>query len=465
MGIESNLARIILRTKFGDIPSDIIEITKRHILDTLGVCLAGSKSKGCSELVDLMKESGEKKGSTILVFGHQVPSFCAALVNSTMAHAHDFDDTYDQSPLHAGVSVIPASLAITEELGQVSGKDFITAIVLGVDLLCRMGLASTWGIGNSGFVFTATYGYFGSSAAVSKLLGLDEDGILNALGIAYSQTSGNLQCILDGALTKRLQPAFGSMAGVLSAKLAKAGITGAKNFIQGKYGYYNVYEQGHFDASRFMEGMGKTFEGRHLSFKPYPCCRHTHAAIESVLEMVKKNDLRPEEIEEIVTFVTKHAYDIVCQPYQIKSSPRGVVDAQFSIPYTVATAVIKRRVSLDDFSEEAIRDKTILEMAKKVKPIFDPNLEAESGKEVSLTKVRIQTKDGRCFEERRTVIKGHPQNPMTVAEMVEKFKFCASFAARELSQGSIENIIQMVQELEKLDDVNKLIPFLVGKGR
>ncbi|MFX1555570.1 MAG: MmgE/PrpD family protein, partial [Promethearchaeota archaeon] len=266
----------ITGTQFSDLPEAVVDDAKRFILDSVGVAIAGSSAPGSKEVVDLTKDWGGKREATVLIYGGKVPSPLAAMVNSIMMHALDFDDTLDESALHAHVSVLPAAVAVAESVGKVSGKDLITAVTLGVDLVCRLGLATRRPLS---WIRSATCGFFGAAAAAGKVMALDWEQMSNALGVAYSQISGNAQCLIDGGLVKRMQPAFAARAGVLSAFLAQSGITGARDFLEGQYGFFNLYEGGDYDPEKLLDGLGTRFEGTKLSIKPYPSCRMTHAAI------------------------------------------------------------------------------------------------------------------------------------------------------------------------------------------
>ena len=189
-----DLAGNAAKVKYDDLPKDVVEITKKFILDTLATLVAGSSAPGCKSVVDVIKDWGGKEESTVLVYGGKAVAENAALANSMMAHARDFDDTHDKAVLHANVSVLPAALAMAERNGGVSGKDLIAAVATGVDLMCRLGLGA---MGSLNWILSSTAGYFGGTVAAGKVLGLDENKLLHAMGIAYSQCAGSYQCLVD----------------------------------------------------------------------------------------------------------------------------------------------------------------------------------------------------------------------------------------------------------------------------
>lgn len=285
------LAKNIVKVEYGDIPREALEVAKRDILDTLGVAIAASSLvPWCKEIVELVREGGGKGESTIIVFGGRVPSWMAALANGAMAHCLDYDDTCDDGYTHLGMSTIPPAFAIAERLGKVSGKEFLTAVTLGLDLNCRLGLAAIRGAPDaafSGWLHGQLFGFFTAATTAGKLLRLDEDKMLNAPGIADAQASGNMECAWGGeANTREMYGGFTSKGGVLSALMAQRGITGAKNVLEGKAGLYPLHYHG-YDLASLTTDLGNKFEGINLSFKPWPSGRTTHRFIEGAWRIVQ----------------------------------------------------------------------------------------------------------------------------------------------------------------------------------
>ena len=453
MDVAFKLAENIINTKYDELPLQVIDITKKDILDIIGTIIAGSTAQGVEEIGGLIKEWGGKEESTVIAFDCKVPSPNAAFVNAIMGHALDYDDGHDSAILHAATTVVPASFAIAERHGNVNGKEFITAVALGVDMLCRMGLATGITLKESGWVYTSIYGYFGATASAGRLLGLNKEEMINAFGIAYSQTAGNYQAIADAVLTKRMQPGFAAKAGVLSALLAKRGITGAQNSIEGQFGLYNVFLRGIYNAHALTEELGKSFEIANIGFKPYPSCGYTHAPIYATLSLVNENDIEPGNIEEINISVGENAAEL-CTPLERKRKPGSIPDAQFSIPYTVATAAAKRKVEINDFTIESIKDPVVLEIAQKIVPRITPELTSR-GVEPAI--VEIKTKDGNRYTRREDYRKGSPQNPMTTEDIINKFRDCAKYGRKQMPKQNIEKVIELVNNLEEVDNIGEII--------
>jgi 2-methylcitrate dehydratase PrpD len=454
------MIRNLRATRFADIPPDVVEAAKKSILDTLGTTLAGSGALGSREVVALVREWGGKKEASVINHGDIVPLPNAVFANAVMARAIDLDDLHEKGTLHASATIIPAALGAAEYRMNVSGRDFLAAVVLGIDFTCRLALAPRISPAITGISYTYTHGILGAAAVASRLLGLDETQTLNAMGIAYSQGVGNRQANVEGALTVRVQQGLTAKAGIVSALLAQRGITGAQNVLQGKYGYYTVFERNTYASDLLTKDLGKHFEGKNISYKLYPCCKFNHGAIEATLEMAKRNDLRSDQVAEIHVGLNQQMFDLVCEPYDDKVAPRNAVDAQFSLYYTVATALVRGKVFIDDFGEEIIRDREVLAVARRVKPHVDPLLEKEFSIGISPTLVTIRLKNGSLLEGRVDHVKGHPLKPLTLEEIFEKYKRCARLALRPLRQEQMDRMGQTIFQLEQVGDVSSMVTLL-----
>jgi len=451
MDILPKLIDYIAATQFHDLPKAVVDSTKKFIVDSIGVTIAGSNAPGCREVVNLVKGWGGKPEATIVIDGTKVPAPWAAMANSMMMHALDFDDTLDESALHAHVSVLPAAMAAAEAAGNVSGKNLINAVALGVDVVCRLGLSTNRPLS---WIRTATCGTFGATVAAAKIIGLDKSTLSNALGVCYSQVSGNAQCLIDGGLVKRIQPAFSAKSGVLSTLLAQIGITGARDFLEGPYGFLNLYESGDYKQKVLVEDLGKAYGGTRLSIKPYPSCRMTHASIDAALAIKKELNIEPSNIEEISAHVSKMAQEMVGKPFVIRENPQ--VDAQFSIPYTVATALLNGDVFLDDFEEQTIRKAQATELAKKIKVFINPDLHE---RDMSNANLFLKHK-GTEYNKKIDAMKGSPANPMTLHECIEKFKKCVAYSKHQTISDKAEQVLECLVNLENLEDTASLMALL-----
>jgi len=445
-----DLVDSIYQLEYEGLPASTVDITKKFVLDSLGCVVAGTTGSGCQEVYHLVREWGGKEESSIFVYGDRVPSFMAALINGMMAHSREIDDTHDVAFMHTFTSILFASLAAAECRGRISGKELITAVVSGVDLSCRIAL-STERLG-----WATLWPSFGSAAACAKLLGFTKGKILDTIGIVLSQATGNIQCAADGALVKRMQHGFAAMRGVLSASLAEAGITGTRNVLEGKYGFFQLYKRGKYDRERLLADLGKKFEVDNLSIKPYPSCRCTHGPIDLTLKIREKYEVNAEEVEEVTVYLSKICFDVVGKTFILGRNPQ--VDAQFSVPYNVAVALMKGDVWIDDFEETEIRDPSILKLAEKVHVEVYEGI----GERAYLTPVRLEVrmKKGEIYSERADFIKGDPQNPMNFEELTFKFRKCIPYSAKLIPHFRVEEVIELVRNFEKLDNCTIITDFL-----
>jgi 2-methylcitrate dehydratase PrpD len=454
------LVRNLGAIQFEDFPPEAVLAAKNCILDTLASLVAGTNAPGCPEVVGQAVEWGGKPESTILNYGKKVPVFLAALANGTMARAVDFDDVFEPGTIHASASIVPTALAVSERQGKIDGKAFLTAVTLGIDLICRLGKTHRIPPGVSGMNVTFQYAAFACAGVAAKLMGLDEEKTINAMGLAYSQTSGNSQNLLEGTLAIRFCQGLAAQAGIYSAVFADKGITAAKEVLQGKFGYFPVYQRGEYDPRALLEDLGKRFEVTHITTKTYPCCMHTHAAIDALRNILDIHPLKAGDIEKIVVRVNQQGYNFVCIPKSKAYRPRTVPEAQFSLPYTVITAFLKGHVSLRDFSEEVIRNPEVQRLTSKVECAVDQELERTFPGRVSPAIVEIRSKEGKGYIEKVVDRRGSPANPVTLEEVEEKFRQCCGFAKIPISKKNIEKIIAGIKELDTWCDVGQIAKLL-----
>ena len=450
------LARFACGLSLAQLPSEAIDAAKANIFDTLACAVAGSSAPAVSEARGLAAEWGGAPQATILAFGDKVPAHHAAWVNGTMSHARDYDDTHDAAVLHAGVSVIPAALAAAELRGGATGADFIAGVAAGLETICRLGVATRIGIVESGFIYTPLFGHFAATVAAGRVLGLDQVQMVNAIGIAYSQVAGNHQVTRDGALTKRMQPGFAAQSALLSVQLAQRGIRGAQATFEGADGFLRVYLRDRVDREALRDGLGQRYEFAQLSYKPYPNCRFNHTAIDAALALRAAKSIDAQQIKRVSVGVTRQAYEAVCTPVEVRKAPQTIVHAQFSIPYTVATALIDGAVRLGNFTPGAIRREDVLALAQKVTAYVDDEIERDWSRNISPAHLQIDMKDGTTHILRVDLPLGHPSKPMSVADFDAKAADCFRNAVRPLRDDANRQLRDLVDRLESLDDVRAL---------
>ena len=457
------LAEYVNKTRYEDLPKEVVDATKKSILDTLGATIAGSTLiSECKTVVDMVKEAGGKQESTILAFGGKVPAWMAAYANGAMSHGLDYDDVHHDAVLHPGVQTIPAALATAERVGGVNGKEFITAIALGEDIISRLGLSiqrrpKGW---KQDWLPSIPMGVFSSAAAASKIMGLNTDKVIDALGIAFTQAAGTMElCYGVGSVLRAMYPAFTGLAGTLSACMAQRGITGVKTSLDGKAGFFNVYFEGEYDRKSLIGELGKKFEGVNMGLKPWPACGFTHVFLDGILGLRSEHDILPDDIESITVGVSEIA-SALCQPIEDRRKPKTILDAKFSIPFCVAIAAVEGAVRLKDFIPERLTNPAVLDMAEKVMVKLDSRLGGSDVHGLPAGEMEIRTKDGKTYSRRVEIPYGHQTKPMTMEDIVAKFKDCVSFSATPVSTENVDKVIEMCLKLEDLADINQIVQLL-----
>jgi len=461
MDAAYSLAKNMVGVKYGDLPENVVTHTKKQVLDILGVALGGSSKDGVQELAEIITDWGGKEESTIFCFGRKVPAPNAAQVNAVMGHALDYDDTGD-GPTHQSVVIVPTALAMAERQGKIIGQEFITAVALGADMMGRLGQAFRSGLKSTpvaghpgaGWHLTALYGYLAAAAVAGRLLKLDEEKMLNALGIAYHQCSGNGQCVTEGALTKRMGPGFAARGGIVAALMAAKGITGAHEVLEGEVGLFNLYHKGEYDPQPLTDRLGQRFTNLNTAMKPYPCCKGTHGYVDVALEMVKTHQIKPQDIKEITIFCDDDKYFLL-SPLEKRSKPENPVDSQFSIPWATAAVFARGHAGIGDFTDEAIRSADILSMSGKVRIALDKKV---GEKNAIPAKIRVTTQSGRTFTGQAEAAGGEKTLPF--ADYERKFRDCAAYAVKPRNAKQIEKIIALVKDLEKVEDISELVKLL-----
>jgi 2-methylcitrate dehydratase PrpD len=458
------LAKNLVNVKYGDIPREVAEHTKKQILDILGVAMGGSAKSGVKELAELVMEWGGKEESTIFCYGNKAPAPNAAQVNATMGHALDYDDTGD-GPTHPSVVIVPTALAMAERQGKVSGREFLTAVALGADMMGRLGQAFRSGIKTTsigghpgaGWHLTPLYGYLVAAGVAGKIIGLDEEKLVNALGIAYHQCSGNGQCVNEGALTKRMGPGFAARGGIVAALMAEKGITGAKECLEGELGLFNLYHKGEYDPRPLTADLGKRFTGMNAAMKPYPCCKGTHSYVDVALAIVNKYHIKPNDVKEITVFCQDERYFLL-YPLEKRSKPENPVDSQFSIPWAVAAVFARGRAGIGDFTEAAIKSPDILEISGKVRVKVDKNVGEKKG--LTPAKIGVTTKQGETYTEQAEATSEGQEKQLPFSDYERKFRDCVAYAVKPRTKKQIDKIIALVKELEQVEDIRELVELL-----
>lgn len=439
------LASYVCDLAYDAIPSEVINKAKDSVLDTIAVGLYGSTKPWSHIVVALMKESGGSGSCSVLGQTFKISAGAAALANGTMIHAFELDNSRQPNAgSHPGATIVPALLAVSEEI-HATGRNFLTALVAGCEVMFRIGLSLGQGAEKKGVHLPGLTGTFGAAAAVGKMLGLDVQEMTSAFGISGSLSSGLLEFAKakTGGMIKRLHLGRAAEGGVLAAKLARRGFAGPDTVLEGEYGFCRVYSNSP-RLEKLTGDLGRSFETLNIGMKRYPCHSFAHAPIDALKALVEEHGFRPEDVEKIVVageerLITHHAIH----------EPRDVMSAQYSVPYSLALALWKDPQDPASFSERNLADPVILDSAKKVELRVDKTLDAVTESRGSAI-VTVRLKSG--AEVRREVIhyRGTPANPMSQEEIRRKVEILARAV---LPPDKIARLIEGVRCLEEIRDM------------
>jgi len=456
MGITQELAKYCHGLKFRQLPEEVVDRAKYFFLDFIGVACRGSQEDSSRSVYRFVREMGRGHSDGVIIGTKgRAPHLYSALANGTSAHAIEMDDVSNESSLHPGVVIFPAVLATCEMLGS-DGKSFIEALVSGYEVVIRLGKAlgpeKTY---KRGFHPTGICGTFGSSVAASKVMVLKEERMVSAMGIAGSQAAGSMEYLAQGAWTKRFHAGWAAHSGMVAAQLAQKGFRGPTSIIEGRNGFLHSYSDG-ADESKVLEGVGSRFEILGTSVKPHACCRYMQPPIDGVLKIVKENDLLPYQVEKVRLGLLAAGAPLIAEPIKDKYRPQSIVDAQFSMPFGAAVAILYNKAGLGEFHLSKIRSEDVRQMMRKVECFVDPELDKTFPEQWCAT-AEIFTKNGKRYFTKVEYCKGDPENPLSWEELIEKFH---DLSHRVMTKERRLKIVDQVKSFEKVRDVKKWSPLL-----
>jgi 2-methylcitrate dehydratase PrpD len=442
-----------------NIPDATLAKSVELFQDTIACILAGSSADGIKAIKDSVMLWGGHEQATVFGFSEKTSVPFAALVNSAMAHARDFDDTHDKAVNHGCVTTVPALLALAEFISspqagklyrKISGLEFVGALTIGLDIANRLGTAFISYL-HTGWLPTTLWGPFGCAAACGRLLQLNEEQMRNAFGLAYAQIHGNRQALIDGALAKRLQPGFSASAGIQSAFLAMNGITAAQNILEGNFGVSTLYAGSNIDIDCIEKDLGTCFEVDNISIKPYPSCRCTHAVIDAAMELKQRYNISWNDIVSGEILLPPMSMGQIGNEFKIRDNP--TVDAQFSAQYTAALTFIKGKPVLKDFEPETVSSaRDVISLASMFKPIeYRKNTPG-----IVPVELAVKLKNGRELRACISVPLGSPSNAMSRKEMEFKFNDCLDSSRKVYSPAQRKDLTDCLTGLLELDDISEL---------
>ena len=449
--LTERLVDYSLNLKYEDVPPQAIERVKQIFLDHLGVSAGGrALAESTQATLESVKDlaSGAHGHCTVLGESRLYPAHYAALLNGAMSHSMDFDDTHGGAHMHPAAPLFPALMAMAEEKNA-SGREFLTAAIVGYDVGCKMGRAHGDRLHRRRLHPTSTTGIFAVTMAAGSLMGMDRQKLLNAVALNLSQTAGSQQFLETGGWNKPFQVGLTAHNAIYSLTFARHGFQGSRRPLEGSFGYFPTYVVDGYDLSLATDGLGKEFEVLQTAVKPYPCCRHNHAPIDGVVELVEQEDINPENIQSIDITLSETGYGIVGGPPQVKKRPITIIDAQFSVYFASAIAALERRYTWQSY--KLIQAPQVVGLIDKIR--VSPSQELND----RAAHVVITTEAGKVFATKITFAKGEPERPMSWEEMESKFR---GLWDNGVARANADSIIASVRDLESIEDFRQFTPQL-----
>jgi 2-methylcitrate dehydratase PrpD len=440
----------VARTGYDDLPAAAIAAAKTLILDTLGVGVVGSAGPWASELVRTAGGWGQGEEASVWGRRARLPAPAAALCNAYQTHNSEFDCIHERAVVHPLTALLAAALAYAERAGGVTGRDLLAAVALGVDLGTGLGVASK---APPRFFRPATAGGFAATAAVGKLMGFDEQRLLDAFAAVLGQLSGTMQAHSEGSPLLALQVGFNARNAVVACDLAANGLAGPRQLLEGPFGYFPLFE-GPYDLAPVLRGLGQVWRVREVALKPFPSGRATHGVLDGVLALRREHGFGAEDVARVECLVPPLTERLVGRPARPGISAN---QARLSLPYVVACALLAGGVEVDDFRPQALADPARLALAGRVAVAADANPDPNALAPVA---VAVLLQDGSRHEARIDRVYGSPARPMVREAVLAKFRRNWISGATPLPEAAGERLIAAVDDLEAIGDVRALVELM-----
>ena len=449
--IAATLAAFAAETAFDALPAAAHERARHLMLDAIGIGFASTTFDFARASLAGTRALGGSGESVVLGMNTRLAVRDAVMLNGILMHGLDYDDTHVPGVIHPTVSLLPTVLAQGAAL-HASGRDVLAAYVLGVEAATRLATVARGGFHTLGFHPTGLVGAFGCTLAAGRLLGLTQAQLVMAQGIALSMAGGSLEFLEDGAWTKRLHPGWAGVAGITAATMARHGFIGPAAAYEGRYGLYATHLANGgkgADLSIATARLGQEWELHNVAVKPHPLCHLTHACADAAIALHRRG-IDPNRIRRAIALVPAEAVQVVCEPVPNKRRPQNDYDARFSIPFVVASGLIKGRVGLAELEPSELTSPTVLALADRVDYRLDPDTgfpKYYSGE------VIVELDDGTELRHREHINRGAADRPITEAEIVAKYLDNATLA---IPRARAESICEMVLGMDACTDITAL---------
>ena len=429
------------------LPLATIAAAKTFILDTIGVGIAGSGEPWASRLVETAGRWGTGDEGTVWGTRHRLPAPVAALVNAYQIHCQEFDCLHDAAVVHPMATLLATAMAWSERRGGVTGRQLLAATVLGVDVAASLGVAAR---GAMQFFRPAIAGAFGAVAACGALAGLDAGRLAHAFGIVYGHVSGTLQPHVEGLPLLGMQMGFNARGALTAVDLATAGFEGPRGVLEGRYGYFTLFEAGAYDLPPVLAELGRTWRITEVAHKPFPSGRLTHGVVDGLLALQAAHGFVAADVRRVRAAVPRLVHRLVGRPAVPTAAAN---EARLSLPFVAATALRRGGVDVTDFRSERLGDPDTHALAQRIEIARDDNPDENAMVPVT---IEVDMVDGRKYESKVDRVLGSPARPLTREQHLGKFRRCWRYGASPLNDDAREGIIALVDDLESVRDVREL---------
>ena len=451
------LARWASALRYEDLPHEVVAKARTCVLDALGVCLFGSTLASVQKLAAMV--AGENCAAQATAFGLPLRTSAsnAALINAASAHAFQLDEIHIEATLHPGAIAVPVALAVAEANGGAAGRDIITALVAGYEVGLRVGLSAKGGMFVRGYHNQGTTGVFVAGSTAARLLKLDAGETQHALGLAGSQAAG-LMAVQEGAMAKGFHSGRAAQSGIYAAKLAKLGYTGIPDVLEAHYGGFLSSLVGDFPLEPLTAELGKRWEILKVGFKPAPASNGSIVAMAALDRIMREHKLAADDIQSVTAHVSTNTLHHCGWEYD-PAKIQGVLAAQMNLRYGMAVMALERQATVAQFTEAKMRDPVIMDFVRRVNVELEPKYDGSGGKYRVACRALVACKNGAKHEAEILYRKGSHEDPMTAAEINDKFM---NLAGKSIASATVQRITDIVAKLETLENSNALTDLLVA---
>jgi len=448
-GATKSLAKFAAELEFNKIPENILNYLKLLFLDGVGCCIHGNTLEWTKTLEEVVTNKEDNNQCSIIGTHKKTTLLNAVLINSTAGHGFESDDIHRESILHPNSIVVPVSINVAEKIGNINGKKFLTSVVAGYEVATRIGSAAGTELLLRGFHPQGTHGTIAAAITAGKLMDLNTDQMVHAIGIAGSLGAG-LMAAQEGAMVKRLHSGRAAQAGVLAAQLSAKNFTGIQNIVEADYGGFLSSFSGKNDFNRSIRNLYKEWECMNTGIKPYASVTSIHTALDCLKNIMEKNNISVKNIKNIKAKISHPTYVHCAWNYK----NHNITSAQMNIYYGLALIALEGELFVNQFSKDKISNPEILNFMKKITAEVDPKIESLGHEFRHMASIELTTNDNKKFNHTEKYRKGSPENPLTKDQIISKFKSLASYSYDETQ---VSKIKEKIENIELSNNIENLI--------